>query len=389
MGITNLLEWLAFGLIALITGLVISELVARLWLKIRGRWYPWPPHYNGELHLLPGVFPGFPTKTRIWTNRLGARGDRPPKPASDCLRLMVAGGSAAECYFLDQPLTWPEQIVQVLEQPKNLKTLGVHSVHINNFARSGQRCADVADTLKRVGPRVGKIDAIVLMVGAGDMIRWMEQGSPIDIVATNTNKVELYAMHPVLHGSIWRLLALRRIISWLKLTITRPLQIRHNVGNAIKIARARRMQSTTTNAPIPNPAGMLKSFELALHELITTAQQLAPKVILVQQPHFGRPPTPAEKKLLWNFGNGPVFERDVEHYYNHPAVIALWQKINEIVANIGNRGGVDAIVNGQLAVQPGSECFYDFAHLNPVGAQMLGAQVATTILSLPTTSANS
>ena len=123
MDIKAIIIWLSLGFTATVFGVLILELAARAWLKLRDRWYPWPPFSRYELHLKPGVFPQFPPITRLWINRLGARGDEPPRLLDETFRIVVAGGSAAECYFLDQPQTWPEQLAHSLRSPNALAQL--------------------------------------------------------------------------------------------------------------------------------------------------------------------------------------------------------------------------------------------------------------------------
>ncbi len=60
------------------------------------------------------VLPSQEALVRFEVNSEGERGDEPPADSRATYRILVAGGSAAECYFLDQPSTWPEVLKREL-----------------------------------------------------------------------------------------------------------------------------------------------------------------------------------------------------------------------------------------------------------------------------------
>ena len=64
--------------------------------------------------------------------------------------------------------------------------------------------------IRRIFPRYKRLDALVLMVGAGDLIQWFEQGTPE--IIEDRFRPELFTVHP--EGPLgWtsRTLALRRL----------------------------------------------------------------------------------------------------------------------------------------------------------------------------------
>ena len=93
-------------------------------------------------------------------------------------------------------------MAQSLRKNPSLQILKPGGVHVDNFAHSGYLCADVEKVLRRVGQTIGKIDYVVLVVGAGDMIRWMEQATPTK-GAESAEETSLFALHPQLSGPWW------------------------------------------------------------------------------------------------------------------------------------------------------------------------------------------
>ena len=86
-----------------------------------------------------------------------------------------------------------------------------------------------------------------------------------------------------------------------------------------------------------------------------------------------------EQTLIWNFRNHQVPDQNEACYYDHSDVMALMETVNNTVARVGEQMSVTAIVDGQQAVTAGPESFYDFMHLNPTGAELLGKQVSEAI----------
>lgn len=378
MPIVLILNYLIVAATLLIASLLCAELIARIWLKKNGGWFLWLPYRRLDLHLKKGVFPGFPALTRIRINRFGARGQKPPRLDDETLRVVVSGGSAAECFFLDQPLTWPEQMANFLRKAPPSARGGGSMVHVDNFGRSGYLCKDAQRLLSKITPGIGKINVIVLLVGAGDMIRWMEQGGPENGPEPGTDR-EIFALTPNPSTTWYKLGALKLLFTRTKQSLTKATSVRPEVGTALEDARASRQLNRLNLLSLPNARGMLSTFEDTLRDLIHTCQQLAPRVVLVQQPHFGRLPSEAEQALMWNFRNHQVSDQNEACYYDHSDVMALMETVNNTVARVGEQMSVTAIVDGQQAVTAGPESFYDFMHLNPTGAELLGKQVSEAI----------
>jgi len=91
-------------LIAGATGasLIGAELLARIYLKARDDWFVHAPYSRSEYVVDPIAFPRLPPTVRVAANSDGERGSKLPRRPDDLYRVLVAGGSAAECYMLDQ-----------------------------------------------------------------------------------------------------------------------------------------------------------------------------------------------------------------------------------------------------------------------------------------------
>ena len=105
------LLWVASALALAALLIVVLELAARSWIRRRGGYAVWRPGHRLHMHTDRAVLPSQEALVRFEINSEGERGGEPPVDWRATYRVLVAGGSAAECYFLDQPSTWPVDIV--------------------------------------------------------------------------------------------------------------------------------------------------------------------------------------------------------------------------------------------------------------------------------------
>jgi hypothetical protein len=92
--------------------------------------------------------------------------------------VLVGGGSQAECFFLDQDAAWPGALHRRLVQPDALRRLNALDVHVGSIARSGVGSEALDLIFARVLPRYARLSAIIVQVGASDVLHWLEEGAP-------------------------------------------------------------------------------------------------------------------------------------------------------------------------------------------------------------------
>jgi hypothetical protein len=111
-------------------------------------------------------------------------------------RVLVVGGSAAECYLVDQPATWPHVVQEALNRPSALEALGAPAAHVGNLGRSLVTCRHIDAMLDQVFPHYDKVDAVVFMIGASDVVAWLERGCPASIPLDPLKPGQMYGQHP-------------------------------------------------------------------------------------------------------------------------------------------------------------------------------------------------
>lgn len=356
---------------------VAAELAARAWLRARGRYFVLRPWNRMVLGVDKSILPQLEDEVRIEANRDGERGPQPPKRWDDTYRVLVAGGSAAECYLLDQDSEWPAVVRRRLMQ--NPEALGAKSVHLGNVSRSLVPCEAIESILQKILPRYPRLDLVLLMVGASDVVAWLERGTPAEVTEGEYTARRVFAEHPEGPFS-WtpRGLALRQIVSGWQRRFTGAEGRKDGVGGTIAKNRAMRARGTVTDE-ITDPTAMVAGFERWLERLIETARSKASRVIVVRQPWLRREFTPEDNARLWNFGAGKPYAEEVTTYFSHDVVNQLMGAVDEAAARVAQKLGVEEL-NLMERLEHDFETFYDRLHFTKKGAEVVGLAVADQIL---------
>lgn len=371
----------ATALAGAVVAFVIAELITRAWLAKHGRYFIWPPWSRTRMELDREALPMLERTTRIEINADGERGDPPPARGERAYRVLVTGGSVAECYFLDQDTAWPAVIQRILNQPENRKRLGVERVHVGNVARSLVTCRHVAHMLAKTLPRYPKLDAIVLMVGASDLVYWLEQRTPPVLDDSPPPASQVFGAHPEgPFGWTHRNLALRRLASQVRRRWFGQVDVRERAGKRLTKARAMRANAREILREVPDPAPLLAHFDQHFRELVALARTKADRVIVVRQPWFEKEFSPEEARQMWNFGAGRPYEGEVHAYYAHDVVWKLMRLIDARATEIVRETGVEEIDLMPL-LERNLDIYYDELHHTPKGCAIVGEIVARAILA--------
>lgn len=358
---------------------VAAELCVRAWISRRGRWYVWTPYKRVLLELDRTALPDLPSEARLCFNAEGERGGPLPRDWSHTYRVLVAGGSAAECYFLDQDTAWPAVLERRLNEPRARAARGGEPAYVGNLARSLVSCEYITKILQKTLPRYQRLDAIVLMVGASDVVYWLEQGTPDHIEDDRLDPSYMFTQRP--DGPFgWRpdTLALRRLLSLWKWKHGREVERRSGVGKRLIDLRAMRARAVIQDQ-VPDPAPLVAYFERHFRALLETCLRHAPRVVVARQPWLDRSFTPEEEKRLWNFGRGRPYVEEVELYYSHRVVAELMRTIDASAARLAAELGAEPLHLLPL-VHKDFDHFYDYLHLTPAGAEVVGEAVAEHLL---------
>ena len=343
--------------------------------------YVFPPGLRLRLHVDSEVFPQLERETRIDVNRDGERGDEVPRSRNGLYRVLVGGGSQPEGFFLDQDTAWPGALQRMLERPEQLLRLGASKVHVGSIARSGVGSEALDLIFDRVLPRYPRLQLIIILIGATDVLRWLEDGAPNAPVPARTEDV--FRCHP--DGRFgWhpRELAVTELLLRARRRWFRPIQVHERAGKWIGQARAMRARAKTIQPTMPDPAPMLDHFECYFRRLLRKATAHADRVIVVRQPWFDKDYSGEEAAHMWHGGMGQVWREDVTAYYSFDVVSKLMALVDAKASGVAKALDVE-----QLDLMPlldrSLDTYYDCFHCTPAGARAIATAVAAAVLRQP------
>ncbi len=127
------------------------------------------PGINSLFKPQPEIFPGISGESRYVTSSDGIRGDE--LASAPARRILVLGGSAAECIYLDGSEAWPR-----LLQEKLSATTG-EKVWVGNIGASGQNSRDHLQQLRYLPPQYPEIKTYAVLLGVNDFLMRLKQGN--------------------------------------------------------------------------------------------------------------------------------------------------------------------------------------------------------------------
>ena len=353
-----------------------AELVARALLRRSGR-YALVPHARSEFQLDLSELPKLEPLVRTQINAEGERGGELPTRDRRTFRILVAGGSAAECYMLDQEKAWPAVVERELREERG--PIERPFVHVGNIARSLLPCEGIARILEGVLPRYPHLDLLVTYVGASDVVAWMQQGAPAQLPPSELTEEQLFPVGPLAElGWSPKRSALRRLLVRAYRRCFHPVDRREGVGRAV--GRNRRMRAEAPNRidEVPDPTEMLARFESEFRRLVQRSLEHGARVLVARQPWIERDFTPEEERLLWNYGRGRPHAEAVKSYYTHRVAHHLLAEVDAIQSRVARELGVTEL-DVRSVLPADFEHYYDDLHSTPLGSAVIGREVAASI----------
>jgi lysophospholipase L1-like esterase len=369
-------------ILALPVAAVVVELFARWWIRRRGEYYVLPPGLRVHASPDPSVFPNLERHVRFEVNGDGERADEVPRATKGLYRILVGGGSLLEGFFLDQHTNWPGALQRILEQPESRRELGASRVHVGCVARSGVGSEALDMIFERVLPRYPRLQLIIVMVGATDVLRWFELNTPA--VMTPVRTQDVFRWHPEgPFGWTPHQLAVGELVRRARKRWLRPIDVHEGAGRWIGKARAMRARATTIHNTLPDPSPMLNHFERHFGRLLQRAQAHADRVLVVKQPWFSRCPTSEEARSMWHGGVGQAWRNEVTAYYSFEASSRAMSLMDARASAVSRSLGIE-VIDLMPIIEQSMETYYDGFHMTPSGARTVAHGVSDAILQRQT-----
>jgi len=361
--------------------LLVAEGSCRWSIRRRSRYHVWPPRARIEIRPDAEAFPELERRARFHVNADGERGGAVAAGEHGLYRVLAVGGSAVECFALDQPKTWPGVLEQLLNAPDRLHALGggARRVHVGNVGHSGIGSTELDIILERILPRYPRLDAIIIMVGASDVYHWLEEGAPPSRPSSAVPEERLFSQHPQQRfgwrPGAWALVELARRVRrrWFCHT-----EVKERAGAWYVAARRMRAQAKEVLTAMPDPTVVLNNFEHHFRRLVGRAKAHADHVLVVCQPWFEGPYTAEETARFWHGGVGRPWKETVTVYYDLEIVNRLLALVQARAAKVADALGVPHLNLLPLLTQR-SRHYYDHDHFTPVGAIVVAHAIAAAL----------
>lgn len=350
---------LALALGSLATVLAAAEVALRV--AAPGTYYVWPPSLSRTLHPSPQYVPGVSGEARFLTSSIGLRGDEPP--AGDAERILVVGGSTAECLYLDHAEAWPYAFQERLRSARP----GVRA-WVGNAGRSGLRTRHYQTILEKLLGQHPELDAVVVLAGINDLSRWLGKGA-------EPAEPEAELLAQAFQARPTTGLALVALARRAARTLDRLDRFQDDRGKTYETRRAARRRARTLVEELPDLRLALDAYAHNLEALVATARAHGTRIVLLTQPSLWRPDLSREAaSLLWYGGLGD-FEQPGEHDYHSVSALArAMQAYNATLLATCARRRIEC-VDLAASIPKETTFFYDDVHFTEAGA----ARVAQTL----------
>jgi lysophospholipase L1-like esterase len=369
--------------IALASAIVACEAGFRMLDIARGpeahRFFIWPPHMTRAFHAPPGVLPGVQGPTRFTTDEYGFRATIVDQ-TKPLYRVLVLGGSATECLYLDDAKAWP-----IILERELSSTSGGRRVWVANAGRSGMNSRDHVVQLTALLKQSPRFDLVLVMAGVNDLSVALagvsrEGDPPLDAPdAAVVHALRAFSLSPERPaGDVDRI----RVVSLLR-------RVKHRLESA-GVAQAEdgstyekwRQFRHRARRQLADPGDLsphLAEYRDTLHRLVRTASKAGTTLVLVTQPALWRGDLPpASARLLWLGGRGRFQIEQVSEYYSAAALARGLAAFNEVMLDVCEKERIRCI-DVAATVSGDIEAFYDDSHFTDKGAAVTARTIAVAL----------
>lgn len=366
---------LGLVLAATLGTLVAGELVARAAFPAPTGFHVYPPGMRRVFSPAPGVMKGVEGDARFEVNSIGLRGDE--QPAGEAYRVLVLGGSTAECAYIDQPKTWPELLEGHLARARGAE------VWVGNGGRSGFTSRRHVVQLRHLLEAGPDWDAVVVMMGVNDLALRLEYGDDEPAPSTYASEtVEL--RHAFSEAPLdadrttpWhKRLGLWRAARQLSGRASDPDREQDSVGLKYGRWRKLRHEARAYLDELPDLEESLAAYERNTLELIDLAREHDVRLVLVNQPSMWHADMPHDLEwLLWLGGVGDYQTTPGCDYYSVDALREGMTRYNELLRRVATEHDIE-FVDAAAALPKSTESFYDDVHFNDGGSRRVAEVIA-------------
>jgi lysophospholipase L1-like esterase len=309
-----------------------------------------------------------------------------PAP-DDNYRFLVLDGSAGECLYLNQKVTWPRLLINFLQrQPPRLK------IWVGNGSRSGQNSRDHIFQLKYLPFRALDADTVVILMGVNDLLLRLRRDRHYDPdYLSKPGAAERQLDHAFLFvpyrysippppfykkTGLWR--AMKRVRD--RFFSPRP---QDPEGLVIRAWREKRRQASEYRDTLPPMKASLREYVANIEKIISLSSRKNMRLVFLTQPALWKEEmTPEEKARLWMGGVGNFKLKPGSPYYTPAALARGLNLYNRMLKSYCRWRKVECY-DLAAEIPPTTEYFYDDCHFTVKGSRRVAEKVSAYLATRP------
>ncbi|MBF0216069.1 MAG: SGNH/GDSL hydrolase family protein [Candidatus Omnitrophica bacterium] len=351
-------------LILITYSLILSIFLCEQYLRLKPEAYiPWPRIHRIS-YAATGVMPGIDGKIELSVNNLNLRGPEVDIEKKD-IRILVAGGSTAECLYVSDKLTWPWRL-----QDKLADRLG-KKVFVGNAGRSGHFTLNHMELLRNYR-WANKFDWVIMLVGINDMGTLLRRNYEIRSQAN----IKTVSARGKIYYRDMKLFAKCRNAFLNYFCLETVLQ--DPSGRWFDTARQMRKKALENRAIDRLPEGLDESvrvYKSNLKKIIDMCKVRDQKLLMLTQPSMWRKDLPPDlEELLWQH-NGPG------EAYTTEALGKILDVYNSALIEVCRQEGIPYVDLASMLPKDTS-VFYDGCHYNISGCEMIAEILAKEMTAI-------
>lgn len=351
---------------AVILGLVLVE----SGLRIARRDLPpaiWQP---GLLVFKPDLsqFPGVSSVSHFRANEFGLRGPSLP-PGKGTYKVVAVGASTTLCLMLDDEKTWPQQLMQMMNDRQSKL-----SVWVSNAGVNGHTATHHLMMLQSL-PIVHEADLVLFMVGMNDFQFTLgHEGAPTQALleqSADQFREEMlagaYSPYP-----LYRRLRIYRFFRRAS-DIAFERTNREDEKETLNERELRRLRWSRPAIPMPDLSTGLAEYRQRLQDIVAECHQLGARCLFLTQPSIWRSDLPSEAQNLLLFGwLGPPFQAK-GHVSMSDMQIGL-NSYNQIMLDVCKQSNTECLDLASVLPKD-SVIFCDDVHFTELGARLASGRM--------------
>lgn len=321
-------------------------------------------------------FPGVSSISHFRANEFGLRGPSLP-PGRGVYKIVAVGGSTTLCLMLDDQKTWPQRLMDIMNDRESKFPVWVSNAGVNGHTGTHHLM------MLRSLPILRNANLALFMVGMNDFqLTLSHEGAPtqalLDAGADQFRGEMLagaYSPYPV-----YRRLRIYRFFRRASdVAVERTNQ--EDQKETLNESELRRLRGSRPAIPMPDLSLGLAEYRQRLRDIATECRELRVRCLFLTQPSIWRPDLPPDSQSLLLFGwVGPPFQPR-----GHVSMADLERGLdsyNLIMLNICKERDAECLDLASTLPKDNS-VFYDDVHFTEFGARLVADKIATYLLSKP------